>query len=181
MKSQAYFLFFCLLLGSSCGKDNDGGNTTPVTKPPASNTMSATINGHHWGNCLLFGVSMGSKSSAEYYDYSGGLVVGGSNFCHDTYPYTGSDLVLYIKNVFDTGMYYIPGNYHSSAKYEISYSSTSAEYLTNDSNTGYLHLTKLDKANHLISGTFSFKAYCKDSNSTINLKNGSFYEIQYIY
>lgn len=51
---------------------------------------------------------------------------------------------------------------------------TNDRYFTDETHTGQLHITTLDKTNKIIQGTFYFKAYNSYRNDSISITDGKF-------
>lgn len=69
---------------------------------------------------------------------------------------------LAIANVVDTGYYYLKESTElniNQGQYFLEESkSVSKVYTTTDNKTGYVHVKKIDSINHIIAGTFAFRA-----------------------
>lgn len=74
-------------------------------------------------------------------------------------------------------MYVLNGHYSGSSAYDNS-PEVSDIFITDSLRIGQLTITKLDKVNKIISGSFSFVAYNVEQNKTVNVTEGKF-RLQY--
>ena len=175
----AIFTFFV-----SCNKDDDPTPEPQISEidklPPATQTGANKV------GCLVNGKAFLPKGS-----YPGG---GNPNpYCayyHDNFVLSfaivrnenntsmeGSELIaLYSKDVLlEEGNTYIlkKGISNHSAIYSLSSLSNPESYETNENYTGELHISKLDKTNNIISGTFWFDAV-NEQDKKVEIREGRF-------
>lgn len=168
------FISTLLLISLSCHKDRDqDSDVLPAATQSGANTGGALVNGNVW-------VSKIEKSS---------IVVGENNTIYkytNEYPnpysltihlrninnLTGNNIMINLKSNSD----FAPGDYilnetENSSGY---YYSSSTFYVTDSDNKGVLTITKFDKANKIISGTFSFKCKYYYTGEVVNITDGRF-------
>lgn len=174
MKNLLFLSLFFLTLLSSCkDRDNPDPDVLPAATQSGANTGGALINGKVW-------VSKIEKSS---------IVVGQNNTIYEhtnEYPNPYS-LTIHLRNINNlTGdnitiklaspSDFAPGDYvlnetENSRGY---YYSSGTFYVTDSENKGVLTITKFDKVNKIISGTFSFKCKYDYTGEVINITDGRF-------
>ena len=160
-------LFLLIMLSISitaCRKDDDQ-NTTELPKATQSgaNTGGAIVDGKIWV-ALIEPPIIGNGSSGTYYQSVNGKYQLQINL-RGVEDRNGNFIVIKITSNQDinVGDYVINDIEENKGIYSIALKG----YITNPNNTGVLSITKFDKENKIVSGTFSFKAQYQDSSVTI--------------
>jgi len=170
------FLFISILLFTllSCHKDRDqDSDVLPVATQSGANTGGALVNGKIW-------VSKIEKSS---------IVVGENNTIYkhtNEYPnpysltihlrninnLTGNNITIRLKSSSD----FVPGDYELNEIENSTgdYFTSGIFYFTDADNKGVLTITKFDKVNKIVSGTFSFKCRYYYTGEIVNITDGRF-------
>jgi len=175
VKTLVFFIaaiFSLTLLFTSCKKQPvDQLSLLPPATQTGANTFGCLVNGKAFLP-KAYGF-MASPALECQYDSNGLFLV--ASYKDNNGNYTditiGTDsLVLAEEQAFQLKTR-VPGNAY--AKYGFIGGSV-VTYMTNDSISGSLTITKLDITNKIISGTFNFKAVDTANNKTIELTAGRF-------
>lgn len=178
MKPILLLLFIGLTL-ASCNRD---GDKTPLEQLPP-----ATTSGKNTAGCLVNGeVFLPGKQQLHqgpvlqsFYQYINGKYVFGVNFSNDTkYSELGLRTVSIASQNFnlEEGKTYILGlNVDNKlyGKYFLIKNGDINTYVTNETSHGELKITKLDKTNSIISGTFWYDAV-NDKGEKVQIREGRF-------
>jgi hypothetical protein len=162
----AIFMLTSSLLVTACSRSSDnpadpadsGGGTAT-----GSGTMSATVDGQSWTATLV---------SAGYTNNS--LAVTGSQ----VQGTSASTLTITIANVTGTGEFRLGllpgvGGVQGVATYGIGTGagSTAQAWVTTNTETGTVNITRLDVPNKTVAGTFSFRCRNPNPNATPEIRN----------
>jgi hypothetical protein len=164
------FLSFCSL---RCHKDQiDNNSGLPPATQEGKNTLGFLLNGQPW-------TPQGFNGTANLsIDYDPGFnsgVLGISAYR----IISSSNREYFSLGIKDSLNYYsAPFSFQltNSGLYRIYFSNNTCTFFSTDSNTvvnGKLSVSKLDKTNHIISGTFDAKLY-KPGCDTIKITDGRF-------
>ncbi|OBX26570.1 hypothetical protein LX77_00850 [Gelidibacter algens] len=176
------FLFIipllCLfvLTFTSCNNDDDDAPTDPIDQLPpmtqtGENTFGCLVNGK------LFVVTNNTKQVAVY--QGGGLSIGGEKDLNGFF----SEVSMFISETSIGEMIIENENYilnnNSLMKGQYYNDEENCFYFTNQSHTGFLKITKLDKINFIVSGSFEFQSVSEDCTDSIKITDGRF-DLKYI-
>ena len=179
--------FFLPLLISflllSCGRKDDE-NTNPVSQLPPATTIGANTIG-----CLVNGEvflprqnnPLGPSSSNCYYQFVDGGWEFNLGISNDKFsPLRSIDIDTNKKELEQGNIYTISSETSSNSLFAFYLlgGGLYGGYRTTDSYTGQLKITKLDKVNHIISGTFYFDAIRLNTGEIIKITEGRF-DMQY--
>ena len=188
-QSKAWLLYVCLLTMlagcSQCNKVVEPNDpTNPTGLPPATQvgagTFGCMVNGKAWmpsGRQSFLGPS---NPSINYNPFFGDIGIGADIYLDK--PVNGSRLKEYISfsaqdTVFDVGTYNLTNSnivfVFSSIDEEAYYSDT--EIASNCQ----MVITKLDKTNKVIAGTFSFTLERKSTGKKVTVTDGRF-DLKYL-
>lgn len=164
-----------LTILSGCKKSIDA---LPEATQTGANTFGLKLNGQFWVPQSFAGINapiLHAQLSGSNLDE---IVITAQNFASEP---TESQFTLYVKNI--TG----PGTYPLNQNTDISSNSSSFgyyvkrkinpvnEWITNADHTGSVTITKWDKTNGIVSGTFEFNAASLDSSANaITVTEGRF-------
>lgn len=164
-----------LTILSGCKKSIDA---LPEATQTGANTFGLKLNGQFWVPQSFAGINapiLHAQLSGSNLDE---IVITAQNFASEP---TESQFTLYVKNI--TG----PGTYPLNQNTDISSNSSSFgyyvkrkinpvnEWITNTDHTGSVTITKWDKTNGIVSGTFEFNAASLDSSANaITVTEGRF-------
>lgn len=169
MKKILYFLFLLVALISCRKEEKQDAYTLPDATQTGSNTGGALINGQVW------------VAKKEFPSY----IPGTNNTFYTTDPILGTfrlEIVLrQYKNESSHIAFYIEDNQDFSPQTYVldssnrgSYSpSVLDDYITDSTHMGTLTITKFDKVNKIVSGTFTFKAI-NSTGEVVNITEGRF-------
>lgn len=170
MKKLLFLLFSFALLWSCKERDQDS-ETLPAATQSGANTGGALINGKVW----VAKIELPSIS-------------GGNNTLYHTSPALGQYMLdIHLRNVTNTSgdnikifitsneditlnTYQLVSDTDNTGIYS---NSANYPFYTNATNTGTITITKFDKANQIVSGTFNFKAI-NSNGEIINITEGRF-------
>lgn len=176
MKPQTLFYFLLIILINTAGckkhkHDNPVDKLPPATQTGA-NTLAFLLNGEPW---TPKGWSGGTTNLSLYYDESfrGGILT------INTYRQLTQDdkqsLGITIDSLQQTGTYYAKKTSNLKFAFTDRIKNCDIGYFdTSIFRKGQLTITKLDKINQVISGTFEIKLYDMKCNDTIKITDGRF-------
>jgi hypothetical protein len=170
-----FVILASLTILSGCKKSIDA---LPDATQTGANTFGLNLNGQFWVPQSFAGINapiLHAQLSGSNLDE---IVITAQNFASEP---TESQFTLYVKNI--TG----PGTYPLNQNTDISSNSSSFgyyvkrkinpvnEWITNADHTGSVTITKWDKTNGIVSGTFEFNAASLDSSANaIMVTDGRF-------
>lgn len=167
MKKILAFLVIVISL-ISCRDEKQDSNTLPEATQVGKNTGGALVNGQVWvakienpnfnpgGNQTLYNIDLVLNK------YSLQIVLRQYNNDDNLITFNITD-----NQDFTPQTYILNGNNYAT------YRNPSVLYITNSANTGTLTITKFDKVNQVVSGTFSFKAV-NSAGEVVNITEGRF-------
>jgi len=174
-------LFGLLFLAVSCPNNNPPTPTPPPdVLPPATqtgaNTFGCLINGKVW----LPGGGGQPSIVPSYFKNTFSIGVQKSVYNLTNQPIVMQLFDFSVKPVYDTGKYYIKNkNLTGGVGFEDQISKCTYTYNDKDSLQNWVHITKLDKTNLIISGTFNF-LFTNTTCDTIKMTSGRF-DAKYTY
>ncbi|WP_277633149.1 DUF6252 family protein [Avrilella dinanensis] len=184
MHKTLLLLLSSLFLFACCKSDDDiptpDPNIPEIEKlPPATqtgaNTVGCLVNGMAFLPSGLLPVGGNSNPYCGYYHDS--FVLSFSIIKHEnnTTAHGSESIAIYSSDTVleQGGTYYLKDlDSSQTAAYKIVLS-PSITYETNNEYTGELHITKLDKDNNIISGTFWFNAI-NEQGEVVEIREGRF-------
>lgn len=168
-------LFFLLVIstGTNCKKSNPEGQLPPATQE-GKNTCGFLVNGKVW-------TPRGDNGYPNLtFDYDETLY--GGSFSLSGYRYEPNDnsqfsgFAVSARNITTTGRYNLNLSSDRIGRYSKASGSSLCYYEWYDStinHNAYLNITKLDRTNRIVSGTFEF-AQVKTGCEEVRLTNGRF-------
>jgi hypothetical protein len=154
---KLWLALFTVLVVVSCKKDID---ELPEPTETGANTFGAVVNGELWGP-MKHRIINSEVLKAQYYS-NGRLLIKVGNYASSP---TETDMEIYLYNVQGTGTYQVnentgrepmpAANYMYFEKRRLTPINT---WITSSTHTGTVTITKLDKENKIVAGTFSFDA-----------------------
>jgi Family of unknown function (DUF6252) len=173
----SYFSFIILsaFFFVSCKKDI---SELPPATQTGANTFGCKIDGVFWAPQSFAGTNASNKLEASY-GGNNDVFINARNFSSSP---TETEFEIYLKNVTGPGVYNLntatgisPGQSASYAYYIKRKITPLNEWVTNAQFTGTVEITKSDKVNHIISGTFSFTAgVLSGTGAALNVTEGRF-------
>ena len=158
---------------TSCNKNI---SELPAPTETGANTFGATVDGNFWQPQGFAGLPASNKLSARYLGTT--LFLKAQNFASSP---TETEFDITVLNLTSTGTYplnvdAVHPNYNNSYGYYVKRNLTPInEWITSTVHTGSVTITKLDTANHIISGTFQFSAgELTNSAPVLNVTDGRF-------
>jgi Family of unknown function (DUF6252) len=172
--------FFSLIILSafffvSCKKDISELPPAPQT---GANTFGCKIDGVFWAPQSFAGTNASNKLEARY-GGNNGVFINARNFSSSP---TETEFEIYLNNLTGPGVYNLntatgifPGQTASYAYYVKRKITPLNEWITNAQNTGTVEITKSDKVNGILSGSFSFTgSVLSGTASVLNVTEGRF-------
>lgn len=142
----------------SCKKDI---SELPPATQTGANTFGCKIDGVFWAPQSFAGINASNKLEARY-GGNNGVFINARNFSSSP---TETEFEIYLSNVTGPGIYNLnattgiyPSQTANYAYYVKRKITPINEWITNAQFTGTVEVTKSDKVNGIISGTFSFTA-----------------------
>jgi hypothetical protein len=171
---KALILSFILITAiSSCNKTI---SELPAASETGANTFGATVDGNFWSPQGFAGLPAANKLVARYLGTT--FFLKAQNFASSP---TETEFDITVVNMTSTGTYPLNAdashpNYNNSYGYYVKRNlSPINEWITSTSHTGSVTISKLDLANHIISGTFQFSAgELTNPASVLNVTDGRF-------
>jgi hypothetical protein len=189
MLKMAKYVFVCfsslLFLATSCPKDDK--KTAPVDQLPpitqsGNNTYGFLKNGKVW---LPIGSAL-PKMNPQYYHGLFSCIAHKIIYDKDKNPTVRQDFGWAIYPVRDTGIYYVKNDYtpfdrghYLGASYTDELIPHDYDVNDKDSLKNWIHLTRIDSVNRIISGTFNF-FFADPGFDTVNISKGRF-DVVYTY
>lgn len=187
MKSFFYCLCFLSILLGSCKKENS------TIKPPsilASDSLgfsakvitSNSVN-KNWRTTSSNSNQVAAVAGVDYFANRGGInpdeltLMSFGKFTDDSSSNIGR-LTIFIKNVSDTGTYYINGSNPNNAVLSVSNGIGLENFTSGINHQGYVVVTKYDTIRNVISGTFVFQL--ASSGNIIQVENGAFTDVPFV-
>ena len=176
---KAWLLYVCLLSMfagcSKCNKTVEPDKAPTASLPPATQTGAGTfgcmVNGQPWLP-VRQGIPLEMSNPSLGYDatFEGGtLTLGGSIYINRKF----SEMVsMGGRGIGAVGEYNL-----TNSGVRFFFANESEEYISNENgyiSTGKLVITKLDKTNNIIAGTFSFTIEKKDTGNKVTVTDGRF-------
>lgn len=157
----------------SC-KDDDqrqDDQALPQATQSGANTGGAKVNGKIWV-ALTEPPTIGNGITGTSYRYVNGLYEL-QIYLRNVKDPTGSSIGISLQSTtdFKIGQYELNDLEGNTGTY---FNAFTGGYITNANNTGVLNITKFDKENKTISGTFSFKAQYSSSSDVVIITDGRF-------
>jgi hypothetical protein len=157
-------LLSCILILSSCKKSVDA---LPEPTQTGANTFGLKLNGEMW--VPQKGIVNGAPIVEARYTGTGGLFINARNFASSP---TETEFEIYLRNIDGPGTFLLnqptdvyPHEQASYAYYVKRKINPINEWITSDRFTGQVTVTKFDKANNIVSGTFEFTAGSVDNTA----------------
>lgn len=171
MKNLFFLSLVFMLLFSCKDRDEQDTNVLPEATQTGVNTGGALVNGEVWVAKKAYPDLNNGGVNATMYTFSNGeykLQISLGKFDN----YTGEKILINITSLSDieNGNYMLNDSYQNRGAYSHPAEET---YFTDSSNTGVLTITKFDKVNKIVSGTFSFKAKNSDGE-VVTITDGRF-------
>lgn len=152
-------------------------SSLPEVTQTGANTFGSKIDGGLWGP-IGFGIVPTAPILEARYGGDNSIFINARNFGAEP---TETEMELYLRNVQKPGMIYLnttTGYYPSqtaSYGYYIKRKVTPLDiWMTNSQMGGWVNVSKIDKENNVISGTFEFQAQSQNGNASINVTEGRF-------
>ncbi|SFN04741.1 hypothetical protein SAMN05421594_0626 [Chryseobacterium oleae] len=170
-KAMKSFLLTISLIGilSSCkDKNSDTDPTLPQATQTGADTGGALVNGKIWVSKIEKSTvaALGNNTTYTFVNNEYSLKI---HLRNAENPSGNTIQLLLVSNQdFAVGDYPLNENDHGL------YYDSSKIYATDHENIGTLSITKFDKANKIISGTFSFKAKYYYDGDAVTITDGRF-------
>jgi hypothetical protein len=164
MKMLVHILIFTgIILGLSCKK-----STTPIVE----SSISASVNGQTYHNTYCISCLGGGSGLSQY--FSNNVLNINSEMAASGFNH----LNLTLQNVTGPGTYSLSlmGKSSNFASFElIPNGQSTTTYVTDNTYTGSVLVTKFDAGHHIISGTFQFDAVnTANGADVVHVTNGQF-------
>jgi hypothetical protein len=169
-----------LLLGlaglslASCSKNV---KELPAATDTGSGTFGASVNGTLWAP-RAFGIMPHAPLLEASFAGGDSYVINARNFSKSP---TETEFEIYLENVTKPGTYTLNANTDIRPLHSASYAyfvertmTPKHEYITNPQTPGTVIITKVDKANHILAGTFAFQATDKHGGDVLTVTDGRF-------
>ncbi|TYZ06144.1 hypothetical protein FY528_19140 [Hymenobacter lutimineralis] len=168
----------------ACKKDDSAGPQLPEPTQTGANTMGAKVDGQNWraGNSVMFGPKPLTASVFEYAGAREFSVSGIFSTNDEKIPLSGTSIKLVISDLKAAGTYDLiqegqPTQGTGSPSYGMFVESSYTPdkwYVTNPAYIGKVVVTRLDTIQHIVSGTFEFKAKEIAGAKIISITDGRF-------
>lgn len=164
-----------LLTLASCSKKID---ELPAATETGANTFGASIDGVLWAP-QGFGIAPTAPLIQASFGGGDSYYINARNFSKQP---TETEFELYLHNVTKPGTYSFnkttairPGQTAAYAYFVERRGTPKHQWMTNETHTGSVTITKLDKENRILAGTFQFKGEDKTGNALpITVTDGRF-------
>ena len=166
-KGVVLFIMLVNVLGG-CKNDDDAPTTLPEATQTGAGTFGCLVNGEPF-------IETGTYFNC-YYQY----VDGGYYFSINAKSeynsilqiiHLGSQaMIIQEDGVYSLGCYWSIGDYFG----EVIFANSAQETDTCDTEYGYLHITKFDFTNYIVSGTFEFDVLNPYTGEIIEIREGRF-------
>ena len=174
MKNTCFVAAVTLFILVSCKKEI---KNLPDETQTGANIFGVKLNGENWGP-LGEGIVPTAPILEARFSADSAIVINARNFSRSPVE---TEMEIYLKHVTGSGAYPLnqatgvyPGQSASYAYYVKRNVTLTDEWITSDSATGQVRVTKIDRDNHIISGTFSFTAKAKYGSAPIMATEGRF-------
>ncbi len=169
MKKLLLLLIAVLLLGSCRDRHQDEDTLPPATQE-GKNTGGALVDGKVWV-AKIEAPDSNPGGNNTMYDYANNeyrLSIKLNNLKNPD----GNNIEINVTSPVELnqGTYQLNNNYSNRGMYSVISFST---YYTSASNTGVVNITRFDKINKIVSGTFSFTAV-NSAGQVVTIKEGRF-------
>lgn len=167
-------IFSALVILSGCKKTVE---SLPEPTQTGANTFGLKLNGEFWVPQKFAGIN--TPVLEAVYSGLGDLRINARNFASEP---TETEFEIFIKNATGPGVYQLnaatdlyPNATGSYAYYVKRKINPLNEWITSPQYTGTVTITKLDRENHIASGSFEFTAVSMDnSTSPVTVTEGRF-------
>lgn len=172
------FIFLCfsaivIITGTNCKKNNPEAGLPPATQE-GKNTCGFLVNGKIW---TPRGDNGYPNLSCSYDETYNGGTLGLSGYRYENNSTTSTHFVVGGNNLSSVGIYKLNLSSNQEGRYSIAIRPTGScfyeWYDTVPNHNAFLNITKLDKVNRIVSGTFEF-ALVKPGCDTIRITKGRF-------
>ncbi|HVK97248.1 MAG TPA: DUF6252 family protein, partial [Flavisolibacter sp.] len=173
MKNLLLIVLAALTL-TSCSKEI---SSLPQATETGANTFGAKVDGALWGP-LKLGIAQTAPILEARYAGDNSIFINARNFSSSP---TEVEMEIYLNNVKSPGVIQLnkntglfpdqSGSYAYFVKRKIT---PTNEWMTNSQVGGHVNITKIDRDNRIISGTFEFKANSLKSDTPISVTEGRF-------
>ena len=167
-----FFAAFCCL-GVQCKKDDDSYAKELAKLPPytkkGNNTFGCLINGK------AFPQSSEGYHQTQWYYYNGDLFINYSTQ-FNTFD-ANQSITLRTNQIHSEGTFLIEAIVSNNEQFTVITDNElySSSYFTNSTDKkALITITRLDSINHIISGTFTFKARAIQSDKEVSVEHGRF-------
>ncbi|HVF81305.1 MAG TPA: DUF6252 family protein [Flavisolibacter sp.] len=169
-----FLIALTVLVFSSCKKSIE---TLPVATETGANTFGAKINAENWGP-LGFGVVPTAPILEARFWGDSSVFINVRNFSRSPVE---TEMEIYLENIGAPGIYALNQNTAVFPNHTASYAyylkrnfTVDDEWITSSAAPGQVQVTKFDRANKIISGSFSFTANAKYGSAPIVVTEGRF-------
>jgi hypothetical protein len=159
---------------TSCKKEIEN---LPDTTETGANTFGAKINGENWGP-LGFGIVPTAPTLEVRFWGDSSVFINVRNFSRSPVE---TEMEIYLENISAPGIYPLnqtttvfPNHTASYAYYLKRNFTVTDEWITSSTATGQVQVTRFDRANKIISGSFSFTADAKYGSAPLLVTDGRF-------
>ncbi len=169
MMKKLFLLFITVLLIYGCRDPKQDENTLPAATQEGKNTGGALVNGQVWV-AKIEGPDLNPGGNNTTYNTDPVLNTFSLQIVLNQYNNLNSQIVINISDNqnLTPQTYPILGN--GSGFYN---PNLNIGFYTDSANTGILTITRFDKVNKIVSGTFSFKAV-NSAGEVVNITEGRF-------
>ena len=172
MKKLYYTLLILSLLAlQGCFNDDDAPTTLPEATQTGAGTFGCLVNGEPF-------IETGSYLNCYYQYVDGGyyFAFGAESEYNSLLRQIilGTNAAIIEEGVTYTlgmGCYDVPGSHYGEVTYKFHYGYV---FDTCDTEYGYLHITKFDFTNYIVSGTFEFDVLNPYTGEIIEIREGRF-------
>jgi hypothetical protein len=165
---------FAAFMFTSCTKEV---KSLPGVTENGANTFGAKVDGNFWGP-LKLGIAQTTPILEARYADDNSVFIHARNFASSP---NETEMEIYLKNIKGPGVVYLNQNTGIYPNETASYAyfvrrqiTPKAEWITNAQLGGVVNITKMDRVNRIISGTFEFQAASFNGNGPLNVTEGRF-------
>ena len=173
MKNLILVAFAALCL-ASCQKQI---SSLPETTQTGANTFGTKVNGDLWGP-MGFGIVPTAPILEARFSDENSIFINARNFGSEP---NETEMEIYLKNVQKAGMIYLNQNTYEYPNQSASYAYYVKRkvnpvdiWLTNSQVGGWVNISKIDRENKIISGTFEFQAPSQFGTANLVVTEGRF-------
>jgi hypothetical protein len=174
MKNLFLITLIAIIGFSSCKKEI---KTLPDATQTGANTFGAKIDGENWGP-LSAGIVPTAPILEARFSADSSVFINARNFSRSPVE---TEMEIYLKHLSGPGTYQLnqateiyPDHSASYAHYVKRKISVIDEWITTNTATGQVQVTKIDWTNRIISGTFNFTGAAKYGSAPITVSEGRF-------